>query len=243
MINKIVADIPTALADIPDGATILVSGFGNAGNPTDLMHGLIDQGARELTVINNNAGNGHVGLAALLEAERARKIVCSFPRSRDPVVFETLYRAGKIELETVPQGTLAERIRIAGAGIGGFYTPTSVGTPLAEGKEERVIDGRRMVLESPLHADYALIKAWKADRWGNLIYRRAAQNFAPLMAMAAKTTIVQVQHVVELGEFEAESVDTPGIFVDRVVHVPEPLDEDAMYAADKAQRDQAAGKS
>ena len=177
------------------------------------------------------------------EAERARKIVCSFPRSRDPVVFETLYRAGKIELETVPQGTLAERIRIAGAGIGGFYTPTSVGTPLAEGKEERVIDGRRMVLESPLHADYALIKAWKADRWGNLIYRRAAQNFAPLMAMAAKTTIVQVQHVVELGEFEAESVDTPGIFVDRVVHVPEPLDEDAMYAADKAQREQAAGKS
>jgi 3-oxoadipate CoA-transferase, alpha subunit len=236
MINKIVADIPTALADVADGATLLVSGFGNAGNPTDLMQGLVDHGARDLTVINNNAGNGHVGLAALLETGRVSKIICSFPRSRDPVVFETLYRAGEIELETVPQGTLAERIRIAGVGIGGFFTPTSVGTPLAEGKEERFIDGRRMVLERPLPADYALIKAWKADRWGNLIYRRAAQNFAPLMAMAAKTTIVQVQEIVELGELEAESVMTPGIFVDRVVHVPQPLDEDALYAADKAQR-------
>ena len=196
----------------------------------------MEHGARDLTVINNNAGNGHVGLAALLETGRVSKIICSFPRSRDPVVFETLYRAGEIELETVPQGTLAERIRIAGVGIGGFFTPTSVGTPLAEGKEERFIDGRRMVLEHPLPADYALIKAWKADRWGNLIYRRAAQNFAPLMAMAAKTTIVQVQEIVELGELEAESVMTPGIFVDRVVHVPQPLDEDALYAADKAQR-------
>ena len=204
MINKIVTDLSAALAGIADGSTILISGFGNAGNPTDLVQGLITQGARDLTVVNNNAGNGHVGLAALLEAERVSKIVCSFPRSNDPVVFETLYRAGKIALETVPQGTLAERIRIAGVGIGGFFTPTSVGTPLADGKEERVIDGRRMVLETPLHADYALIKAWKADRWGNLIYRRAARNFAPLMAMAAKTTIVQVQEIVE-GTFQGHN--------------------------------------
>jgi 3-oxoadipate CoA-transferase alpha subunit len=236
MINKFVSDIPQALAGIEDGARIHISGFGNAGNPTDLIHGLITQGARQLTVINNNAGNGHVGLARLLEAERVRKIVCSFPRSLDPVVFETLYRAGKIELETVPQGTLAERIRIAGVGIGGFFTPTSVGTPLAEGKEERVIDGRRMVLEQPLHADYALIKAWKADRWGNLVYRRAARNFAPAMAMAARVTIVQVSEVVELGELEPESVVTPGIFVNRIVHVPHPTDENALFEAERAAR-------
>ncbi|MEM7407102.1 MAG: 3-oxoacid CoA-transferase subunit A [Pseudomonadota bacterium] len=236
MVDKLVPDIAAALDGIPDGATIAISGFGNAGNPTDLVHGLIDQGAAGLTVINNNAGNGHVGLAALLEAERVAKMICSFPRSRDPVVFESLYRAGKIALETVPQGTLAERIRIAGVGIGGFYTPTSVGTPLAEGKEERVIDGRRMVLETPLHADYALIKAWKADRWGNLFYRRAARNFAPMMAMAARTTIVQVQHIVDLGEIEPENVMTPGIFVDRVVHIPVPTDENALHDAEQAAR-------
>lgn len=236
MVDKLVPDIAAALDGIPDGATIAISGFGNAGNPTDLVHGLIDQGASALTVINNNAGNGHVGLAALLEAERVAKMICSFPRSRDPVVFESLYRAGKIALETVPQGTLAERIRIAGVGIGGFFTPTSVGTPLADGKEERVIDGRRMVLETPLHADYALIKAWKADRWGNLIYRRAARNFAPMMAMAAKTTIVQVQHVVELGDIEPENVMTPGIFVNRIVHVPVPTDENALHEAEQAAR-------
>ena len=236
MMNKIVPSIADALDGLPDGATIHISGFGNAGNPTDLVHGVIEQGASGLTVVNNNAGNGHVGLAALLEAERVAKIICSFPRSNDPVVFESLYRAGKIALETVPQGTLAERIRIAGVGIGGFFTPTTVGTPLAEGKEERVIDGRRMVLELPLHADFALIKAYKADRFGNLYYRRAARNFAPLMAMAAKTTVVQVQHIVEAGELEPESVMTPGIFVDRVVHVPTPVDENALHEADKRKR-------
>jgi 3-oxoadipate CoA-transferase, alpha subunit len=236
MINKIVPSIAHALGGLPDGATIHISGFGNAGNPTDLVHGLIDQGASGLTVVNNNAGNGHVGLAALLEAERVAKIICSFPRSNDPVVFESLFRAGKIQLETVPQGTLAERIRIAGVGIGGFFTPTTVGTPLAEGKEARVIDGRRMVLEVPLHADFALIKAYQADRFGNLYYRRAARNFAPLMAMAAKTTVVQVQHIVEPGELEPESVMTPGIFVDRVVHVPTPTDENALHEADKRAR-------
>jgi 3-oxoadipate CoA-transferase alpha subunit len=234
MIDKLVVDVKTALADIPDGATIMISGFGNAGNPTDLVYGLIEHGASGLTVVSNNAGNGHVGLAALLEAGQVHKIVCSFPRSRDPVVFETLFQSGQIELETVPQGTLAERIRIAGVGIGGFYTPTSVGTPLAEGKEERMIDGQRMVLEQPLHADFTLIKAWKADRWGNLVYRRAARNFAPLMAMAAKTTIVQVQELVPLGELEPEAVVTPGIFVDRVVCIPNPLDENAMYDAEVA---------
>ena len=237
VINKLVPDIAAALAGIEDGARIHISGFGNAGNPTDLVHGLIDQGAKDLTVINNNAGNGHVGLARLLETEHVAKIICSFPRSHDPVVFETLYRDGKIALETVPQGTLAERIRIAGVGIGGFYTPTSVGTPLADGKEERVIDGKRMVLETPLPADYALIKAWKADRWGNLIYRRAARNFAPAMAMAAKTTIVQVSEIVELGELEPENVMTPGIFVDRVVHIPDPLDENALFQAELAARE------
>jgi len=236
MINKIVPDIVAALSGIEDNSRVLISGFGNAGNPTDLVHGLIEQGASDLTVINNNAGNGHVGLAALLESGQVAKIICSFPRSNDPVVFEMLYRAGKIQLETVPQGTLAERIRIAGVGIGGFYTPTSVGTPLAEGKEERQIDGRRMVLEMPLHADYALIKAWKADRWGNLIYRRAARNFAPLMAMAAKTTIVQVQEIVELGDLQAEHVVTPGIFVDRVVCVPQPTDENALHLAEQSAR-------
>lgn len=241
MINKLVPGLSAALEGIPDGATIHISGFGNAGNPTDLVHGLIQQGAGGLTVVNNNAGNGHVGLAALLEAERVAKIICSFPRSNDPVVFESLYRAGKIALETVPQGTLAERIRIAGVGIGGFYTPTTVGTPLAEGKEERVINGRRMVLEAPLHADFALIKAYKADRFGNLYYRRAARNFAPLMAMAAATTIVQAQHIVEPGEMEPEHVMTPGIFVDRVVHIAQPIDENALHEQEKRERAQGEG--
>ncbi len=227
MIDKRVASVADAVAGIGDGAVVLVSGFGEAGNPSELIHALIDQGARDLTIVNNNAGNGHVGLAALLEAKRARKIVCSYPRSSRSEVFQSLYAAGEIELETIPQGTLAERLRAAGAGIGGFYTPTTVGTPLAEGKESRVIDGREYVLETPIRADFALVKAETADRWGNLTYRLAARNFGPVMCMAADETIVQVRRIVELGEIEPESVITPGIFVDRVVQVAEPMSERA----------------
>ena len=227
MIDKRVGSVADAVAGIGDGAVVLVSGFGEAGNPSELIHALIDQGARDLTIVNNNAGNGHVGLAALLEAKRARKIVCSYPRSSRSEVFQSLYAAGEIELETIPQGTLAERLRAAGAGIGGFYTPTTVGTPLAEGKESRVIEGREYVLETPIRADFALVKAETADRWGNLTYRLAARNFGPVMCMAADETIVQVRRIVELGEIEPESVITPGIFVDRVVQVAEPMSERA----------------
>ncbi len=227
MIDKRVGSVADAVAGIGDGAVVLVSGFGEAGNPSELIHALIDQGARDLTIVNNNAGNGHVGLAALLEAKRARKIVCSYPRSSRSEVFQSLYGAGEIELETIPQGTLAERLRAAGAGIGGFYTPTTVGTPLADGKESRVIEGREYVLETPIRADFALVKAETADRRGNLTYRLAARNFGPVMCMAADETIVQVRRIVELGEIEPESVITPGIFVDRVVQVAEPMSERA----------------
>jgi 3-oxoadipate CoA-transferase alpha subunit len=206
-----------AVAGIPDGATIMVGGFGTAGQPHELIDALIDQGARDLVIINNNAGNGDTGLAALLATGRVRKIICSFPRQVDSHVFDGLYRSGKIELELVPQGNLAERIRAAGAGIGGFYTPTAVGTPLAEGKEVRTINGRDYLLEYPLHADFALIKAFKADRWGNLVYRKTARNFGPIMASAAKTTVAQVDTVVELGELDPEAIVTPGLFVQRVV--------------------------
>lgn len=217
MIDKIFADPGQAVAGIPDGATVMIGGFGNAGMPSALIDALIDQGARELTIVNNNAGNGDTGLAALLAAGRVRKIICSFPRQADSHVFDGLYRAGKIELELTPQGNLAERIRAAGAGIGGFFTPTGAGTLLAEGKETREINGRTYVLESPIHADYALIKALKGDRWGNLVYRKAARNFGPVMAMAAKCTVAQVDEVVALGELDPESIVTPGIFVQRVV--------------------------
>jgi 3-oxoadipate CoA-transferase alpha subunit len=227
MIDKRVASVAEAVADIPDGAVVLVSGFGDAGNPTELVHALIDQGARDLTVVNNNAGNGRVGLAALLAAGRVRKMICSYPRSSHSVVFEELYRSGRIELETVPQGTLAERLRAGGAGIGGFYTPTAVGTPLAQGKEVRRLDGRDYVLERPLRADFALVKAERADRWGNLTYRLAARNFGPVMCMAATTTIVQARKVVGLGELEPEHIVTPGIFVQRVVEVAAPMNEAA----------------
>ena len=227
MIDKRVASVADAVAGIGDGAVVLVSGFGEAGNPSELIHALIDQGARDLTIVNNNAGNGHVGLAALLEAKRVRKIVCSYPRSSRSEVFQSLYAAGEIELETIPQGTLAERLRAAGAGIGGFYTPTTVGTPLADGKESRVIEGREYVLETPIRADFALVKAETADRWGNLTYRLAARNFGPVMCMAADETIVQVRRIVELGEIDPEAVITPGIFVDRVVEVAEPMSERA----------------
>ena len=219
MIDKFVNGPEAALADMPDGATVMIGGFGNAGMPAALIDALIGQGARELTIVNNNAGNGDTGLAALLKAKRVRKILCSFPRQVDSWHFDALYRAGEIELELVPQGTLAERIRAAGAGIGGFYTPTAFGTKLAEGKETRRIGDRDYVLELPIHADYALIKADRADRWGNLTYRMSARNFAPIMAAAAKCTVVQVRETVELGALDPEVVVTPGIFVKRVVRI------------------------
>jgi 3-oxoadipate CoA-transferase alpha subunit len=217
VINKISSSLQEAVADIGDGATIMIGGFGNAGMPSALIDALIEKGARELTIVNNNAGNGDTGLAALLAAKRVRKIICSFPRQADSHHFDALYRAGEIELELTPQGNLAERIRAAGAGIGGFFTPTGYGTQLAEGKETRFINGRHYVLESPIHADFALIKALRGDRWGNLVYRKTARNFGPIMAMAAKTTIAQVQQVVALGELDPEVIVTPGIFVQRVV--------------------------
>ncbi len=217
MIDKIVPSLEAAVADIPDGATVMIGGFGNAGMPSALIDALIAQGARELTIVNNNAGNGDTGLAALLAAKRVRKIVCSFPRQADSHHFDALYHAGEIELELTPQGNLAERIRAAGAGIGGFFSPTGYGTLLAEGKETRLIDGRHYVLESPIHADFALIKAHQGDRWGNLVYRKTARNFGPIMAMAAKVTIAQVGEVVALGELDPEHIVTPGIFVQRIV--------------------------
>jgi 3-oxoadipate CoA-transferase, alpha subunit len=223
MIDKTVATAATAVADIPDGATVMIGGFGTAGMPSELIDALIEQGARELTIVNNNAGNGDVGLAALLKAKRVRKIVCSFPRQTDSYVFDALYRAGEIELELVPQGNLAERIRAAGAGIGAFFTPTGYGTLLAEGKETRTIDGRPYVLEYPIHADFALIKAQRGDRWGNLVYRKTARNFGPIMASASRCTIAQVREVVNLGDLDPEAVVTPGIFVRRVVEVPAAL--------------------
>ena len=217
MIDKTVASPQNALADVPDGATIMIGGFGNAGMPAALIDALIAQGARNLTIVNNNAGNGDTGLAALIKAKRVRKIVCSFPRQADSWHFDALYRAGELELELVPQGTLAERIRAAGAGIGAFYTPTAYGTRLAEGKETRRIDARDYVLEYPIHADYAIIKGDRADRWGNLTYRKSARNFAPIMASAAKCTVAQVREIVALGALDPEAVVTPGIFVKRVV--------------------------
>jgi 3-oxoadipate CoA-transferase alpha subunit len=220
VIDKIVASVTAAVADIGDGATVMIGGFGTAGMPSELIDALIAQRARDLTIVSNNAGNGDAGLALLLKAKRVRKIVCSFPRQTDSWHFDALYRAGEIELELVPQGNLAERIRAAGAGIGAFYTPTGYGTLLAEGKETRVIAGRPYVLEYPLRADFALIKAHAADRWGNLVYRKTARNFGPIMAAAATCTIAQVEHVANLGELDPEAVATPGIYVHRVVRVP-----------------------
>jgi 3-oxoadipate CoA-transferase alpha subunit len=217
VINKISASLEAAVSGIHDGATVMIGGFGNAGMPAALIDTLIAQGARDLTIVNNNAGNGDTGLAALLKARRVRKIICSFPRQTDSHVFDALYRSGEIELELTPQGNLAERIRAAGAGIGGFFTPTGYGTLLAEGKETRLINGKHSVLESPIHADFALIKAHRGDRWGNLVYRKTARNFGPIMAMAAKCTIAQVSQIVALGELDPEAIITPGIFVQRVV--------------------------
>ncbi len=220
MINKIVQSMADAMAGIKDGSVILVGGFGSIGQPNALIAGLIEQGAKDLTVVANNSGVGHVGLAALLETRRVRKIICSFPRTADPVVFEELWREGAIELECVPQGTMAERMRAAGAGIPAFYTATAAGTKLAEGKEEREFNGRAYILEEALRGDVALVEAWEADRWGNLTYKSSARNFNPVMATAADLTIVQAQHIVELGALDPEMIATPGIYVDRVVHVP-----------------------
>jgi 3-oxoadipate CoA-transferase alpha subunit len=220
MINKIVQTMAEAMTGVPDGAVVLVGGFGSIGQPNALIEGLIEQGAKDLTVVANNSGVGYVGLAKLLDTGRVRKIVCSFPRTADPVVFERLWREGKIELECVPQGTMAERMRAAGAGIPAFYTPTAVGTKLAAGKEEREIHGRKYILEEALHGDVALVEAWEADRWGNLTFNASARNFNPVMATAAKLTIVQSQHIVELGALDPEKIATAGIFVDRVLHVP-----------------------
>ncbi len=222
MINKFMDDIHEAVADVFDGATVLIGGFGGAGHPTELIHTLIDQGAKELTVVNNNAGNHDTGLAALIQAGRVRKMICSFPKASHSYVFNDMYKNGKIELECVPQGTIAERLHAGGAGIGGFYTRTSFGTELAKGKETRNIDGVDYVFEKPIHGDFALVLAEKGDRWGNLIYRKAARNFGPVMCMAAKTTIVQVKQKVELGELDPETIVTPGIFVNRIVEVPNP---------------------
>jgi 3-oxoadipate CoA-transferase, alpha subunit len=220
MIDKICASAEAAVEGIADGATIMIGGFGGAGQPTELIDALIAQGAKDMVIVNNNAGNGEHGLAALLKTGRVRKIVCSFPRQTDSQVFDGLYRAGKLELELVPQGNLAERIRAAGAGIGAFFTPTGYGTLLAEGKETREIDGRMYVLEHPIHADVALIKAELGDRWGNLTYRKTARNFGPIMAAAAKLSIASVQRIVPLGAIDPEHVITPGLYVQRVVCLP-----------------------
>jgi 3-oxoadipate CoA-transferase alpha subunit len=217
MIDKRRVSAAEAVADIQDGSTIMIGGFGLAGMPSELIDALIEQGAKHLTIVSNNAGNGETGLAQLLKRGKVRKVICSFPRQADSYIFDALYRAGEVELEVAPQGNLAERIRAAGAGIGAFFTPTGYGTLLAEGKETRTIDGRNYVLEYPIHAEVALIKAYKGDRWGNLVYRKTARNFGPIMASAARTTIAQVEEFVELGELDPEAIVTPGIFVDRLV--------------------------
>jgi 3-oxoadipate CoA-transferase alpha subunit len=223
MLDKRVPSLSAAIAGIKDGAVVLIGGFGASGIPVELIDALIDHGAKDLTVVTNNAGAGHTDIAKLLATGNVSKIVCSYPRSAGSVVFEELYAAGKIKLELVPQGTLSERMRAAGAGIGGFFTPTGAGTLLAEGKETRIIDGTEYVFEKPLKGDVALIKADTADRWGNLTFRFAARNFAPTMAMAADLTIVQARQIVELGDIPPEQVMTPGIFVDRIVEVPAPV--------------------
>ena len=220
MINKIVQSVADAMAGIKDGSIVLIGGFGAVGQPNQLIDGLIEQGAKDLVAVANNAGVGHVGLARLMELGRVRKIICSFPRSSDPVVFETLYKAGKIELEITPQGTLAERIRAAGAGVPAFFTATAYGTQLARGKETREINGRMYVLEDAIKGDVALVEAWQADRWGNLTYKLSGRNFNPIMAMGSELALVQTQHVVELGARDPDNIHTPGIFVDRVLHVP-----------------------
>ena len=230
MINKIVNSAQDAVTDIFDGATVMISGFGEAGSPVELIHALIDQGAKNLTVVSNNAGSGNVGLAALIENRQVKKIICSFPRTLISVVFPEMYHMGEIDLELVPQGTLAERIRAGGAGIPAFYTPATVNTPLAEGKETRDFKGKTYVLEQAIKADFALVKCHAADKYGNLIYNKTARNFGPVMCMAAQTTIVQARKILELGQIDPECVVTPGIFVKRVLEIPNPADESLLVA-------------
>ena len=228
MINKVVGSAREAVAGIFDGATILISGFGEAGSPIELIHALIDQGSKDLTVVSNNTGNGHIGLAALIENRQVRKMVCSFPRTANSITFPELYRKGEIELELVPQGTLAERIRAGGAGIPAFFTPTSVNTTLAENKEVRMFGGKAFVMEYGIKADFALVKCKVADRYGNLLFNKTARNFGPVMCMAAKTAIVQTNLLVEPGEIDPEIVVTPGIFVQKIVEIREPLSENEL---------------
>jgi len=230
MINKLYETAASAVADIFDGATVLIGGFGEAGSPIELIHALIDQGAKDLTVVNNNTGSGHVGLAALIENDRVAKMICSFPRTANSTVFPDKYAKNEIELELVPQGTLAERIRAGGAGIPAFYTPTSVGTKLAAGKEIRQFNGRDYVLEPAITADFALVKCLRADRLGNLVYNETARNFSPVMAMAARTTIVQAEKYVAAGEIDPETVVTPALYVNRIIEVATPLQESALVA-------------
>ena len=230
MINKIEQSTSDAVKDVKDGSVIMISGFGEAGSPIELIHALIDQGAKELTIVSNNTGSGHVGIASLIEHKRVRKMICSFPRSTNSVVFPELYSKGEIELELVPQGTLAERIRAGGAGIPAFYTPTSVNTPLEEGKEKREFDGKPHVMEYGIKADFSLVKCEAADRYGNLVYNKTARNFGPIMCTAAENTIVQARKFVDLGEIDPEAVVTPGIFVQRVVEVNNPMDESKLVA-------------
>ncbi len=233
MINKIISSTQAAVADIFDGAIIMIGGFGEAGSPIELIHALIDQGAKNLTVVSNNTGSGHVGLAALIEHKRVKKMICSFPRTANSTVFPELYKNGEIELELVPQGTLAERIRAGGAGIPAFYTPASVNTPLAEGKEIRSFKGTDYVLEYGIRADFSLVKCKSADRYGNLIYNKTARNFGPIMCTAAEVSIVQAKNIVELGDLDPECIVTPGIFVKKVVQVSDPAEESKLVKEDR----------
>lgn len=233
MINKIINSPAEAVAEINDGAVVMISGFGEAGSPIELIHALIDHGAKDLTIVSNNTGSGRVGLAALIENKQVKKMICSFPRTANSTVFPELYKKGEIELELVPQGTLAERIRAGGAGIPAFYTPTSVNTSLAEGKEHRIFDGQTYVMEYAIKADFSLVKCKTADRYGNLIYSKTARNFGPVMCAAAMTTIVQTKKIVEPGEIDPETVVTPGIFVHKVVQIINPEDESKLVSANR----------
>ena len=234
MINKQIESVAEAVSNVFDGAVVMIGGFGEAGSPIELIHALIDQGAKDLTIVSNNTGSGHVGLAALIEQKRVRKMICSFPRTTGSTVFPEQYSTGEIELELVPQGTLAERIRAGGAGIPAFYTPSSVDTPLAEGKEARTFDGKKYVMEYGIRADFALVKAHSADRYGNLTYNKTARNFGPIMCTAATNTIVQARYIVELGDLNPECVVTPGIFVQRVVEIPNPSDESQLIKEERS---------
>jgi 3-oxoadipate CoA-transferase alpha subunit len=233
MVSKVIQSVAEAVSDIKDGAVVMISGFGEAGSPIELIHALVDLGARDLTVVSNNTGSGHVGLASLIENRQVKKMICSFPRTANSTVFPDLYRKGEIELELVPQGTLAERIRAGGAGIPAFYTPTGVDTPLAIGKEERIIDGKRYLLEFAIKADFAFVKCKASDRLGNLVFNKTARNFGPIMCMAAKTSIIQCRKIVEVGQLDPESVVTPGIFVKRVVEISDPAHESKLVNENK----------